>query len=678
MTDTAMKPLSMLLAGAILIAAAHAQVAGQVKDQAGQPVAGAIVTLQASSVRTVTASDGTFFLLNVPPGFAEIVAAKKGYYNEGQLVTAPAAGVNFTLEAVAVANDPNYWIIDPMSCGGCHPDQHAEWQGSPMANAGSNTWVYDVYDGTGSPGGQNGFVYVRDSVHAVANPASECASCHQPEVWIKRPYSALDPVGSPSLGAVHGISCETCHKIADVDETRTNFPGIWPGVVIHNRPSQPLTQHQVQYGKFGDSSVNFTGLMRPSYQPQLGAAVCAACHQDKNDPDGDNDFEEANGVISEPTYLEWLASPYGDPNSGSYEDCVACHMPSNGATEACVVNAPTRPVGQIRSHRIEGTTAAFLENAVDLAMVVTPTGDRLRVDLSVRNDQTGHHVPTGVTIRNMILLVEAWTVDDAQRLVQLSGPTIHALAGVGDPRQGYYAGLPGRLYAKVNHDANNVGPVFYTDATGIAWDNRIPALSTDTASIEFARPSNPATLRVRARLIYRRSFRALTDAKGWTTDGHGQPLEDVLAPYFGHLMEEAQWQGPGAGATGSYGPSCRGLVANAVGDPALGVPGFGLGLSGASANAPAILLLGFDARSWSGYPLPLDLGPAGAPGCWLLTSIDVTQTGVCNANGQARQDLTVPSGSPLGVELFAQWAVADPSLSLGIALSNGVRFTTQR
>lgn len=674
-----MKLLSLaLLAVASFEFDARAQVAGFVLDTGGQPVAGARVTLQATNVRTTTANDGSFFLANVPPGFVEIVAAKKGHYNEGQTVVAPAVGIGFRLETVVVANDPNYWIIDPMVCGGCHPDQYAEWYDSPMQKAGTNTWVYDIYDGTGSPGGMNGFVYTRDSVHAASNPASECASCHQPEVWIPQPYIALDPIGNLSSAAVHGISCETCHKLADIDETKTNFPGIWPGAVTLNRPAQPLNVHQVQYGALGDASVNFTGMMRPSYQPQLLAAACAACHQDKNDPDGDGNFEESNGVISEPTYLEWLASPYGDPNSSSYATCVDCHMPPNGATEACVVSPPTRPVGQIRSHRIEGTTARYLENAVDLAMSVTTLTDRVRVDVQVHNRHTGHHVPTGVTVRNMILLVDAWTVGDSQRLPQLAGSTVHALGGVGDPRQGYYAGLPGKLYAKHNHDAQGNGPVFYTDATGINWDNRIAALATDATSYEFALPPAGQTMRVRTRLVYRRSFRSFTDLKNWTTDGHGRPLEDIAAPYFGHLMEETNWQGPGAGAVEPYGPGCRGLVASAAGEPSIGVPGFELVLDGALPQAPAIVLLGFDDRDWAGYRLPLDLTPAGASGCWLLASIDAPEWTMADPSGQARFALPVPHGAPLGATIFVQWAAADPGLPLGIAFSNALAITVQR
>ena len=64
-------------------------------------------------------------------------------------------------------------------------------------------------------------------------------------------------------------------------------------------------------------------------------------------------------------------------------------------------------------------------------------------------------------------------------------------------------------------------------------------------------PPGGGTLRVRARLVYRRAFRALVDAKGWTLDGHGNPLEDVAPPYFGHLMEEEEWSAivTGAGFT---------------------------------------------------------------------------------------------------------------------------------
>jgi|GEM_PF-537313 len=576
-------------------------ITGQVIDtDSGTGVPGARVTLQASGIFVETAPDGTF-TLSVPDGTGlVVVAAKVGYYHGSLTTSSPASGVTLQVEPVTVGHNPNYAFMEPAVCGSCHPDQLDQWEGSPMAKAGSNTWVYDIFDGSGTPGGMGGFVYTRDSVYADDNPASECAACHQPEPWIENPFSALEPLGSLSQGSLHGISCEVCHKIADVDASKINFPGIWEGVVNFNRPDDPLVDHQVEYGVLGDVDYVSPFLMRPSFQPQLTAEVCGTCHQDKNDPDEDHDFEEANGVISEPTYLEWLDSPYGDPQSPHYASCVTCHMPAFGATQAAEVGGltlPQRDPSTIRSHSILGTTPEYLENAVELSVDSSRDPSGIDVEVTVHNHATGHHVPTGVTVRNMILVVEAERVQDGAQLQHLGAQVVHDLGGVGDPAQGYYAGLPGKFYAKHNHDRHGNGPTFFTDATGIVFDTRIPALATDQTSYRFAVPPGSGEVQVRARLIYRRAFRFLVDAKQWTQDGHGQPLEDVAPPHYGHLMEEvvlsSQEAGPGARYCNS-GPNSTGapctmsatgttsisasdltLVASNVPDPTSGLFFFG-------------------------------------------------------------------------------------------------------
>ncbi len=317
----------------------------------------------------------------------------------------------------------------------------------------------------------------------------------------------------------------------DVDTSKINYPGIFPGAVTFNRPDPG---EQVMYGLLADVDYE-SGQMRASYQPQLAAEVCAVCHHDANDPDENHTF---SGVISEPTYMEWLASPYGDPGSPCYMSCVDCHMPQAASNQVCSVD-PTR----IRSHEILGTTAKYLENAVNLDMAAAQVGSSLNVSVSIANTATGHHVPTGVTVRNMILLVEAWEEGKdplTDPLVHLGSQVVHDLGGIGDPAQGYFAGLPGKSFAKVNHDANGHGPTFFTDATGIEFDNRIPALASDTTTYRFLLPDYDANIHVRARLIYRRAFRFLVDAKAWTEDGHGNALEDVTAPDFGHLMASSE------------------------------------------------------------------------------------------------------------------------------------------
>jgi hypothetical protein len=528
------------------------------------PIANAKVTLQASLTWTFSQPDGTF-ILGVPAGPGRVVVgAAKGYFNAGVTVTSPASAVQITLVPVPQQDNPNYDFVSPDTCGICHPNQVNQWTNSPMARAGLNTWVHDIYNGTGTPGGMGGFVYTRDSIFAPTNPNSECASCHQPETWLPTPFSRMEgpqDAGYPSISTVHGISCDVCHKVADVDVNKINFPGIFPGAVTFTRPNGTPPQ-QIQYGLLGDTTVNQPYFMRASYQPQLMAEVCGVCHQDRSDPAEDHTY---TGPISEPTYLEWAASPYSNPQSPLYANCITCHMPPTGDTEFCTTQNPplVRDPSLIRSHDIRGTTQQFLENAVSMTMHAAKLGAAIQIDVVVDNNLTGHHVPTGVTTRTMILLVEAWPDggDPIADLLPFTGvETVHMLGGVGNPAQGYYAGRPGKLYAKVPHDAQNNFPAFFTDATGNIFDNRLAALEIDATSYSFTLPQFSGDIRVRSRLLYRRAWRALVDAKQWTQDGHGNPLGDVQPPHYGYLMESTEVLVPNCAAPGNGDVNGDGLV----------------------------------------------------------------------------------------------------------------------
>ncbi len=522
--------------------ASHTLVEGIVVDSSTLlPVFFASVVLQGTEFGTISGVDGRFRIHLAPGANQTVCFGKKGYYNTSTQASAASFNIRQEMDPVPYGTNINYDFEDPMNCSGCHPYQFSEWEDSAMAKAGLNTWVHDIYSGEGTAGGMGGFVYTRDSAFAGSNPASECASCHQPEPFINagfhgRMESPVD-AGYPSAGTSHGISCDVCHKIADVNVDKINFPGVFPGAVTMNLPDG---FEQVQYGAFPDSDFHITGVMQPAYQPQLMAEVCGVCHQDKNDIHEDLSFD---GVISEPTYTEWAESAYGDPNSPSFKTCVDCHMPPTGAPNGCSVITLDRGPEAVRSHDIKGTTPEYLDNAVELTMQSQKVGSEIQISVDIHNSLTGHHVPTGVTIRNMILVVEAWVDGDDPNtdLLAYSGTqTIHELGGVGDPALGYYADRPGKYFGKINHNAAGQGPTFFTDATGITSDNRIPANETDSSNYTFDVPaSGSGTINVRARLIYRRSFRFLTDAKGWTQDGHGNPLEDVAAPHYGHLMEEA-------------------------------------------------------------------------------------------------------------------------------------------
>jgi hypothetical protein len=540
----AMRTTAFSLIFLLLSASASAQVTGTVVDDiTDEPIAEAAVSIQASDIETSTDETGAFNLLDAAGQGLVVVAGAKGYFYASAVATTPASGLELRLEPVPQLDDPWYTFQSPERCRTCHQQQYDEWYGSPMSKAGLNTWVYDIFNGEGTGTTElPGFIYLRDSVHADENPASECASCHQPEPWTRTPFTALGNFDAPTPGMMHGVACDMCHRIANIDISKPNFPGIYPGVVTLTRPSGLDANQKVMYGVLGDVTYSQNGWMRASYQPQLKSEICAACHQDKNDPDLSGNFESEDAVISEPTYLEWLASDYANPDSEVHAECVDCHMPATGAAAACDRVSLKRPAGDVRSHRILGTSPEFLENALTMTMNARIEGDSLEVGVAIENDQTGHHVPTGVTIRNMILLVEAWQEADGTALEYTGTQTIHPLGGVGEggAAEGYYADLAGKLYGKINIAENGTSPTFFTDAVAIVEDNRIPALATDETSYSFDVPADAGEIRVRARVIYRRSWRALVDGKQWAYDGHGNPLEDIEPPHFGHLMAIAE------------------------------------------------------------------------------------------------------------------------------------------
>ena len=95
---------------------------------------------------------------------------------------------------------------------------------------------------------------------------------------------------------------------------------------------------------------------------------------------------------------------------------------------------------------------------------------------------------------------------------------------------------------------------------------------------------------------------------------------------------------------------------------------------------PAVLTFGLSNTSWLGRPLPLDLTPIGAPGCNLLTSVDVNAVFATDAFGAARLALPVPLQPVLvGNTAFHQSVIVDLRANKrGIALTNGLAGTFGR
>ena len=225
----------------ILSASVSAQVSGTVvDDDTDELITGAVVSVQASNVETTTNEEGAFELTDASGEGLLIVAGAKGYFYASSTESAPASDVQLRLEPVPQDDDPYYTFATPERCGECHPDQYEEWLGSPMQKAGMNTWVYDIYDGTGTgTQGLPGFIYTRDSVFKDSNPGSECASCHQPEPWAREAQELCavpgecPPLGDreqPHIRHASTVSRATCATASPTSTSKTGrtSPGSSP------------------------------------------------------------------------------------------------------------------------------------------------------------------------------------------------------------------------------------------------------------------------------------------------------------------------------------------------------------------------------------------------------------------------------------------------------------------
>ncbi len=115
----------------------------------------------------------------------------------------------------------------------------------------------------------------------------------------------------------------------------------------------------------------------------------------------------------------------------------------------------------------------------------------------------------------MILLVQA-EGSNGEALSQVEGETVPSWGGAGDPAKGYYAGLPGKGFAKILKELwTEVTPTgAYWNPTTVVSDNRLAAFESDTSSYTFAIPGDGAA-RVKVTLLFRRAFKELMDQKGW-------------------------------------------------------------------------------------------------------------------------------------------------------------------
>jgi hypothetical protein len=560
-------------------------VSGHVYEADGvTPIGGAQVRLQGTtSPVVVSAPDGSFTLPVTFPGLERVAAsipydpaAPIHYNTDGTSALDGDTGIEIRLPRIPLTSGDPLLLQDSQFCGNCHAEQHAQWLTSNHSGAAGDAWVLDLFSGTGTPGGSAGYVYT--DLHDPGETGF-CATCHAAIEDVTDPGNVmLDAVTAPA--ALDGVGCMTCHAVDSVNDNLDALHHLGKASYRFPSESPPNPDWTFVWGPLPDVIFGMRNAESPVHRDSL---FCASCHQ-YNRP--------GTPVPGQTTYTEWLASPFAVPGPG-FRGCPECHMPEAATSGPIVSGGPVRPASQRHDHAFVGATPAGLAGAIQLvASAQEIGGGLLQVVVQVTNQGAGHSFPTGISIRNALLVVTASRL--GVPLVQASGPRVPFWADDGVPGQqpGDYAGQPGKGYARIlegriNDAGPTLRPVLFIDAEGVYSDTLLASGQADTSTLVFALPpgTQPGdTALVTVQLLYRRAFRATAVTKGWTQTPQGGPIEIEVA------REDLQV------------PLSTSLV------PVEGelVHGTARELDLSAAVVPDVDLFGFRQQPWSSYEVVVD------------------------------------------------------------------------
>ncbi len=398
------------------------------------------------------------------------------------------SGIGYATEAV---DDPDYTYYDNKTCGGCHPEKLADYSQSMMGQTPGDAVFQQFYFATNAKGEYDGFGF---KAFKPEEPG-DCANCHTPDVIL----DAGAEIGlAEAMKTSKGISCDFCHTVKDVKVIRDPATGrydtrIWK---VAER-----ARGNVKRGPYKDAKSPFH---ETAYSPiHTRPEFCAMCHLNQEH------------LLSLDTYETWKQAY----DKGSVKKiCQDCHMPTGGDDRTVALGGPVRPASTIHRHLFHGGhSPEMVKKAATLDVSTTTEGDQLVVTARVTNSGAGHTFPGGATLRNVLLIVDA-TDGGGTPLVHQGGKRelLPPLAGMGKtPRD--FGGKPGAIFARPFATKTGKAPAGGFNADHELFDTRIRPRETATRTFHFQLPKDHHT-EVRARLIYRWSYKPLVDKKGWQMD----------------------------------------------------------------------------------------------------------------------------------------------------------------
>ncbi len=377
-------------------------------------------------------------------------------------------------------------MADARNCASCHSDIAEQWRMSAHSKSATDQYYQAL-----------AAMFIQERG---IDAGRYCATCHNPVGLMQGEIGATvaarptentnaNAYQSRALGvslpmserAAEGVSCVICHLAAGAAAQPTNgsldlYAADW---ILPTNPAARLALRAAP-------TTHQRALMPAAI---VSAQMCGSCHNLQL-PD--------NGMKIEPTFDEWLGSPYPAQN----KTCQSCHMPQ--ASARVVDSGLTERVGAHGG--IPGAPSTLpgvsddptlLHNAATVSLTATIAADaQMRVTVTITNSGTGHALPTGSDDLRQVWL---------ETTVQTAEGAVVWQSGIFDE----YGDLPPdtTMFRKVlgDQEGNPIDLHRFWAATQILEDTRLQPMETRHIPYEMRLPRDidPATLVVTTRLLYR-------------------------------------------------------------------------------------------------------------------------------------------------------------------------------
>jgi tetratricopeptide (TPR) repeat protein len=297
------------------------------------------------------------FALLAVIGTAPVLPESNGRFSPGQLEIA-GDGLVHSAE-----------LRDVQTCGGCHPEEVAQWRSSAHAFASFNNPLYRVS-------------VDRLRMEHGTKPSRMCAACHDVALLTDGAMDARE-VRPDDPRAHAAITCQTCHGIV---RTRADGNG-----------SYALTTDEIPIPSDKEPGSLERHKARVGPAALRTAELCGSCHRSFLDASTGN----ANAFFGMDDYTPWSKSEFAGAKAGRVDtdvparDCRGCHMPKENG---------------IASHRWLGGHSYLAAMQGDPALVeryrkfltgvasvdIAPGASLESFDVVIRSLDVGHRFPGGV------------------------------------------------------------------------------------------------------------------------------------------------------------------------------------------------------------------------------------------------------------------------------------------